>query len=704
MRRKNHLGHAFRLLILAAKQTRREIAMRFFILIFLLAAVIASAGNRQMTVDDLWAMRRLSGIQVDSRTGIVLFRMTEYDMEKNSGKSWIMAYHPSLLAPDTLFGPQDAIREYVWKDGDIWVLTANGRGSDIRSYNVKSKSFTTIFSSPYPLSNLRAQGQLVTFVAHADPRARDLDEAAALEEQRLNAAASGQLFDALLYRHWDSWRDGKYNHLFALDLRNGKARQIVGGKNDSPPIGLGSGHDIVIASDGNNLAYVRNPDSLLAVSTNNDIYLYSNVSKEIKKISTSAGNDNAPKFSSGGRYLAFLSMARAGFEADRRHIMVYDVRNDRLDRPDYVLDRSADAFTWSDDDNYIYFTANNEGYNSIYELELLTGEAKLLLRDVYASDLTYVPGLNKLYFLNQSFSLPAELFAYDLNTGAVEQLTYFNQQRLAEIVFGQVAEFTFVGADSDSVHGWLLYPPNFDEKKKYGLLHIIHGGPQGAIGNSFHYRWNMQLFATFGYVVAAINFHGSTGYGQAFTDRISGDWGGAPYTDIMLGTDYLLANHPYLDGERLVAAGASYGGFMINWIATQTNRFKALVSHDGVFDQVSMYGATEELWFPEWEMGGTPYAVPENYRRWSPSTYAANMQTPMLVIHGEHDYRVPVTQGMQLFTALQRLGVPSRFLYYPDETHFVLQPQNAQLWWQEVYGWLDRFATSKAIRADGENE
>ena len=249
-------------------------------------------------------------------------------------------------------------------------------------------------------------------------------------------------------------------------------------------------------------------------------------------------------------------------------------------------------------------------------------------------------------------------------------------------------DFWFESFDGKKIHGLLVKPPNFIATKKHPMIYLIHGGPQGMWSDNFHYRWNAQMFAAPGYVVAMVNFRGSKGYGQDFCDAVSKNWGGAPYKDLMTGIDYLLKTYDFIDSDKLAAAGASYGGFMINWICGQKNPFKVLVSHDGVYDQRSMYGATEELWFPEWEFNGTPYQNPELYEKWSPSNYAKNFKTPTLVIHGENDYRVPVSQGFQMFTALQRNGAPSKLLYFPDEDHFVRKPQNARLWWNTVHEWI----------------
>ena len=296
-----------------------------------------------------------------------------------------------------------------------------------------------------------------------------------------------------------------------------------------------------------------------------------------------------------------------------------------------------------------------------------------------------------MVFLKQSLHSPAEVYSFNLKSQRLTQLTDLNRELLSKLKMNPAEEFWFEGAQQEKIHGLLVKPPFFDASRKYPLVMLIHGGPQGAWRDNFHYRWNAQMFASPGYIVAMINFHGSTGYGQAFTDSITGDWGGKPFQDIMLGLDYLLSRYDFIKKNRLGAAGASYGGYMINWIEGHSDRFDCLISHAGVFDLRSMHGSTEELWFPEWDFKGTPWTNKEMYEKWSPSYYVQNFKTPCLVVHGQNDFRVPVTQGFQLFTSLQRQKIPSKMLYFPDEDHFVRKPQNAELWWKTVHEWLAKY-------------
>jgi dipeptidyl aminopeptidase/acylaminoacyl peptidase len=391
-------------------------------------------------------------------------------------------------------------------------------------------------------------------------------------------------------------------------------------------------------------------------------------------------------------------MTRPGFEADRYRLMLFDREADKhIDISSEIadkLDRSVGSIEWSPNSKYLYVQCDDNGYNSIYRVEAKNGKVKKLTEEMYTSSLRAGPNGKKLAFLSQNASMPYELYVSNNDGDNAGNISRVNDARLKDIEMNPLEAFYFEGADGDQVQGWLLKPPGFVPGQKYPLIFLVHGGPQGSFGDIFHYRWNYQMFAAPGYVVVTINPRGSTGFGQEFTDQISGDWGGKVYEDLMKGLDYVLENNDFIDGDRIAAAGASYGGYMMNWFATHTDRFSCLVNHDGVYNLESMYGATEELWFPEWEFYGTPWTNPDMYEKWSPHRYAAKLgeyKTPMLVVHSANDLRVPLAEGMQVFTAMQRQGVPSRFLYFPDESHFVLKPQNAQLWWTTVHEWIGQW-------------
>jgi dipeptidyl aminopeptidase/acylaminoacyl peptidase len=385
-------------------------------------------------------------------------------------------------------------------------------------------------------------------------------------------------------------------------------------------------------------------------------------------------------------------------EADKQDLILYNREKQTYESMTEDFNLSVDEIVWSKNSETIYFTSANEINNSIYKVDIEDGNPELFYKNNVNTKIKLSPDGNTLYFLKQRSDLPNEIFS--LSTDGkfnLKQITFINQDLLSDLEFNPVETFRSEGAEGDMVQSILIKPPFFNPNKKYPMIFLIHGGPQGHWSDDFHYRWNIQLFASKGYVVVAPNPRGSTGYGQKFTDEISQDWGGKVYTDLMNAYDYAVKNFNYIDAQNTFAAGASYGGYMISWIEGHTERFNALVNHDGVFNLESDYGTTEELWFPEWEFGGTPWEKRAVYEKWSPHRFIHNAKTPMLIIHGANDFRVSEEQAFQLFTSLQRLGVESKFLYFPDETHFVTKPQNSLLWWDTVFNWFNEHKKSEDL-------
>jgi dipeptidyl aminopeptidase/acylaminoacyl peptidase len=461
-----------------------------------------------------------------------------------------------------------------------------------------------------------------------------------------------------------------------------------------------------ISPDGQEVAYTSNIDEVEATSTNNEIFVVpmavesavpsrkspdalrtAHATAQPKKISTSPGADTTPLYSPDGKYLAWRSQARAGFEADKWRLLVQDRQSGKITQSASTLDYSVGSFSWLRTHD-IVFEAEASGH-TLFCGTGVDAEWWIMSDSPHADDIT-VGASEVPYFTQQSISAPNEIWR--LVNGENKQVTHMNDALLSQIDMQPLESFTFKGANDEEVQGFMVKPPGFDPNKKYPLKFLIHGGPQGAWGNEWTYRWNAELFAASGnYVVVMINFHGSTGYGQKFTDSISGDWGGKPYVDLMKGLDYVEKTYPFIDKNREAALGASYGGYMANWILGHTNRFKCIVSHDGMFNTESAYGTTEELWFPEWEFKGPPWKNRELYRKFSPHLFADKFKTPTLVIHGQNDYRLDVSEGFQLFTTLQRLKIPSKMLYFPDEGHWVLKPQNSRLWYKTVNDWVDQW-------------
>jgi len=467
---------------------------------------------------------------------------------------------------------------------------------------------------------------------------------------------------------------------------------------DCPQKPFGGAEDIAISPDSRTIVFsAKDVGREEAWSTNFDLFAVPvDGSAKPKKITSNPAWDAQPVFSPDGKTLAYLAMSRVGYEADRYDIVLRDwqigserkivLRTDESARGD----RSAGELKWSGDGKEILCTADNLGQHSIFAVDAATGKSRVIIENGTTSSPQMLPGGGILFGLHSLLN-PLELYTASLSGRDVKRVTHMNDARVAAVKFGRPEQFTFKGAKGDTVYGYIVYPVDFDSSKKYPVAFLIHGGPQGSFGNDFHYRWNPQAYAGAGYASVMVDFHGSTGYGQAFTDAINSDWGGAPYEDLMKGLDFALQKYQFLDGSRMAALGASYGGYMVNWIAGHTDRFKTLVCHDGNLDELTAYYDTEELWFPEWEHGGPAYANPTGYTKDSPLGFVQNWKTPMLVIHGGKDYRVVATQGLSTFTLLQRKGIPSKLLYFPDENHWVLKPQNSIQWHETVLDWLNQW-------------
>jgi dipeptidyl aminopeptidase/acylaminoacyl peptidase len=535
------------------------------------------------------------------------------------------------------------------------------------------------------------KGDRLLFAGKAYPQCKvDLCNAAE-SKRREQSKVKAEVFDALLYRHWNAWRHGQVNHVFSLTLSDGSVRDLTPGPHDAPPIALGGDVDYALSPDGRMAATVMNTDRRVATSTNNDVFLQRAPGGAWERITTSQANDHSPRFTPDGKALIYLAMVVPKYEADRQRLVRYDLATRKHQTLTEAFDRSVDAFVIAPDGRTIYFTAHDRGYVPVFAVPATGGAVRTVVDKVFATGLQVSPDGQTLVFAAHATDNPPEVYKAAVAGGAPVRLTGLNDGLRARTRRSPVEHLWYTGAGGDQVHTLVVRPPNAVPGRKYPVVVILHGGPQGMNGDEWHPRWNVQLFAAPGYVVLQPNFHGSVGYGQKFTDAIQGDWGGKPYEDVLKAIDAAVAKLPYVDKTRICAAGASYGGYLVNWVGTQTTRFRCLISHAGVFDLRSKFGTTEELWFPEREFKGTPWSNPEMYRKWSPSTHVAQWKTPTLVVHGEHDYRVTIGQGMQLFTSLQRLGVPSRFLYFPDEFHFVTRPQNRLLWWRTVHEWLARY-------------
>jgi dipeptidyl aminopeptidase/acylaminoacyl peptidase len=671
--------------------------MKKTILLILLPFLLLAQEKRAITVEDLWSMKRLGNVVLSPDGKTFAMTVTSYDMEANKGNTDIYLMDVSSQnfrvlknseknETEPQFLPDGKRISYIFEN-QVW--SCNMDGSD-------EQKITDLYTgvSGHNWSN---DGKKLLFVSSVYPDCISQDCNKERDKEKEQSKVKASLFTELMYRHWNAWRGEKRSHLFLYDLDSKEYYDLtIFGKNDVPPIALGSANDYKFSPEGLEVVFTMNSTDFIATSTNNDIFILNlkDVKKNAKnpfiKISESKGNDNQPVYSPDGKFIAFCSMEREGFESDKQDIIIYNRKTGSLKNITESFENTVEEIVWSNDSQHIYFTAPNKINKSIYTVNVYSGKVTLI-QEKHSNRNVMITSYGKsIYFKQQRTNLPEEIFSSTADGRFLTQRTSLNKDLLSRLEMNPVETFWAKGAEGKDVQSILIKPPFFDASKKYPMIFLIHGGPQGHWSDEFHYRWNLQFFASKGYVVVAPNPRGSTGYGQKFVDEISGDWGGKVYIDLMNTYDHAVDNFSFVDKNNTFAAGASYGGYMINWIAGHTDRFNALVSHSGAFNLESKYGTTEELWFPEWEFGGTPWENREAYEKWSPHIYIHNANTPMLITHGANDFRVTVDQSMQLFTALQRLGVESQFLYFPDETHFITKPQNARLWWNTIFDWFEK--------------
>ncbi|RPI25282.1 MAG: S9 family peptidase [Acidobacteria bacterium] len=654
---------------------------------FSAALLLAQPNRRPISFDDFIALDVVSDLQLSPDGRVAAFVVTDYSLQANRGNSdiWVVSVKDRTEARQLTKSPGPDSQPRWSPDGKQLAFVSDRDGSSqiylIPTAGGEAKKASKLDVSPANLT-WSPDGSSIAFSA-------DVSWPKQAED---TLPTQAKVWDELFYRHWNEWRVGVRSHLFLLDLKTGDTRDLTPVDADFPTLALGGYQDLTFTPDGKSIAVVANLDPNRAASTNNDILLIpveGGAPADLTKANPS--NDNNPLFSPDRKWMAYRAQMRPGFEADRQRLMLmnWETREVRDVTPDWQL--GVDEIVWSPDSRFIYAEVEEQARNVFYRISIPDGKRERIVKEGHNQSLRITPDGNTIICLRETAQSPDQVYAVDLSGGSARQLSQINAKALSQLEMNPVEDFWFTGAKNERVHGLLLKPPAFNPNQKYPLVYLIHGGPQGAMQDSFHARWNYQMFAAPGYVVAMVNFHGSTGYGQEFTDSISSHWGDYPYEDLMKGLDYLLVQYPFIDSTRLAAAGASYGGYMVYWLGTQTKRFKCLVAHDGVYNPESMYGATEELWFPEWDFGGTPWTSRETYRKWSPQNFAQNYSTPMLVVHGQLDYRVDVSQGFEAFTALRKHGVPARFLYFPDEGHWVLKPRNRRLWWNEVMAWLAKY-------------
>ena len=757
------------------------------------------SGKRPMTFADLMAMKRVSDPQVSPSGKWVMFSVTDVSLEKNTKISnlWVVPLAGGTERQLT-FGEVSQTGGRFSPDGR-WVLLVSAGGGTSQIWTAKWDDAAGTIGKPHPLTSVATEAdgavwspdsKRILFTSSVYPECSEKTvwaEEDACNKARMEAEAKSpvkaQVWDHLLYRHWDHFTGERRSHVLVVDFPDGeKVRDLTPksavGNADAPTFSLGGPLGYAWAPDSHEIAYVTNLDPVPAASTNNDVFTLrlDEPGARAVKVSTSPGSDDGPQYSPDGRWLAFRSQARAGYESDRFRLMVMD-RGKAASQRDSgsairelmpKFDRWLDEFVWAPDSKAIYFTSGTSGSENILSYSLtdqslswrtlgvrgfeteefdiygdhpdlgeysdihLTPDGRTLIASMmtarYPSGLVALRVEDREEFSDTEEHLSRHAFDGTTYQGKIREvpfiehrLTRINDAILRQLELPRMEDFWFRGALNANVQGFVVRPPNFDASKKYPVKFLIHGGPQGAWGDAWSYRWNSELFAADGYVVVMVNPRGSTGYGQAFIDGVNGDWGGKAYVDLMRGLDAAEAKFPFIDKTRECALGASYGGYMANWMLTHTDRFKCIVTHDGMYNPAAAYGDTEEMWFNEWEFRragdfpaegragspGQPWryasgpASGDPFRRWSPMLSIQNAKTPTLVIHSQRDYRLDVSEGFQLFTALQRLGVPSKMLYFPDEGHWVLKPRNSELWYRTVNDWCDRWTKMNAYAGDG---
>ena len=666
-------------------------------LVIVLLATLADAAGRPITASDLLSMERLSEPQLSPDGTRAVYTVAVPDLQGNrlARNIWLVSLTTGEARALTTTGRDGGAR---WSpDGRRIAFISQREGSSqLYVMNVEAPA------KPTRLTQLSGgadnivwspDGQTIAFTSEVYPDCKDDGCNKARDEAREKSPVKTRIYDALLYRHWTSWSEGKRIHLFVVGSSGGAARDLLpGAQYDVPPIQREGPHPIAFAPDNRTICFTAITGRVEATTTNGDLFEIDATASGAmpKRLTTNPGFDGAPAYSPDGRTILYRSQAREGYESDKWRLMVLDRSSGRQTSLTDNFDRSVEDVRWSTDGQSIYFNAEDKGAMPVFVMPATGGMPRPVTAGMFDGEFDLAA--DALIVARSNVASPPELYQVNRTNGVATALTRHNAARLSALDLPRPETFAFAGAGGTEINGILVRPPSLDAGRKYPVVMLLHGGPQTQFGNTWSYRWNAELFASPGYVVVMINRRGSTGAGQKFTDDITGDWGGKPLEDLMKGLDFVLQKYSFTDPQRVAAAGASYGGYMIDWMASQSKgRFRALVSHAGVYNLASMYGSTEELWFPEHDFNGTPWTNPKAYQEMSPSSFAGEFgkyKTPTLVICGEQDYRVPYTQSLEFYTALQRQEVPSKLIVFPDEGHWILKPQNSLVWYREVLGWL----------------
>jgi dipeptidyl aminopeptidase/acylaminoacyl peptidase len=668
------------------------------------AATSAIAAPRGMTIEDLASMERVGSPALSPDASRVVYTVRATNMEKNRGitQLWMIDLKAAKPTPVQLTQHDASSSQPQWSPSGDAVYFVSGRSGSAQVWRLPLNGGEAVRVTDYPLGvesfRLSPKGDRLAMAFEVYRDCADLACTKKRLDDKAKNKATGMLYNEMFVRHWDTWADGRRNVLYSAPIdAAGKAGAVASlsgsldGDVHSKP--FGGNEDYQFSPDGQKIVFAaRVAGKAESWSTNFDLYEVPAAGGAAPRNLTAENPawDAKPAFSPDGKTLAYLMMKRPGFEADRFHLVLMDVASGKKRVLAQDWDRSIADYKWREDGKALLANADDVGNHRLFSLDVASGKVTALSGKGYAGE--FDVRKDAVVVAHASLAGGAQLVKFKAE-GAEQkgtQLTWANAERLKDVKMAEFEQFSYKGANGETVYGHVMKPWNYEPGKKYPVAFLVHGGPQGSFGNSWSYRWNPQVYAGAGYAAVFIDFHGSTGYGQAFTDSISGDWGGKPLEDLQKGMAAAVAKYDFLDGKNACALGASYGGFMMNWIAGNwSDGFKCIVNHDGIFDQRGMAYATEELWFTEWENGGTYYSNPQNYEKHNPVHHVAKWKTPMLVIQGDLDFRVPTTQALGTFAALQRQGVKSQLLVFPDENHWVLKPANSIMWHKTVLGWLD---------------
>jgi len=643
------------------------------------------------------AMDRISDTQVSPDGKWIAFNLRETDLAGNRGRTdiWLVGADGKGLRRLTSHPAADYNARFSPCGKYLFFLSTRSGSSQVWKIKVDGGEAEQVTRLPLDIGGLAMSpvGGTLAVSMEVFPGASPEATAKKLAEIA-EKKASGRLYDKVFIRHWDTWADGRRAHVFAVSTKDGKALDLMPAMDaDAPSKPFGGFEEIAFTVDGKGLVFTaRDAGREEPWSTDLDLYFVPVDGSAAPKCLTEANKatDTMPVFSPDGKTLAYLAMARPGYEADRLRLVLKDWPDGKDRYPADAWDYSIGAMSWSKDGTKILATAGNVGQTSLFSIDAKTGAVSTIIEKGTVAG--FGQAEDRIVYEHNTLTAPTEIFSAKPDGSDMKAVTAINASKIAAARMGDFEQFSFKGWNNETVYCYIVKPVDFDAAKKYPVAFLIHGGPQGSFGNNFHYRWNAQAYAGAGYAAVMVDFHGSTGYGQAFCDAIRGNWGGKPLVDLQKGLEAAVKRYPWMDGNRVGALGASYGGYMINWIAgSWPDGFKCLICHDGNLDERMAYYDTEELWFPEWDHMGTPWDNPQSYEKHNPVNLVKNWKTPMLVILGGLDYRVVDTQGIGTFNALQRRGIPSKFLYFPDENHWVLKPANSILWHDTVIGWLDQW-------------